>query len=374
MTPRERVQCALNHEQPDRIPMDLGNGVSTLTCGAYARLTRHLGIEHPHGRIGEFKVMVEIDEEILQAMEVDFRSIFLNPRDGWSPVEYPDGTFGDEWGIRYRDVGNYTEMIAQPLSNASLYDLETFPWPDLTDKSRVRGLRQKAREHHERGYAIALGSVGGRIFEQAQWLRGMGRFLEDLALETEFAEALMDRLVRIQIDFFDNILEEIGDILHVVCMGDDLAAQRGLLISPEMYRRLIKPRQAEIYSHVRKLTKAKIMHHSCGAVSPFIPDLIEIGVDILNPVQPLAEGMDREKLKKKFGRNISFWGGVDEQKVLPFGSVQDVAREVNAAVDSLGRGGGYVLSAAHNVQPDVSPENILAMYAACRERRVSPGP
>jgi uroporphyrinogen decarboxylase len=353
--------------------MDLGGGVSTLTYGAYVRLARYLGLEHPKGQVGEFKVMVDIDEEILQSLGVDFRTVFIHPKDGWHPMQYPDGTFGDEWGIRYRDVGNYTEMVGHPLSNASLYDLETFSWPDLTDKSRVRNLRQKALDFYEKGYAIALGSVGGRVFEQAQWLRGMGRFLEDLALDTDFAEALLDKLVHVQIDFFNNVLEEIGDILEVVCMGDDLASQRGLLISPDMYRRLIKPRQAEVYGHVRKLTKAKVMHHSCGAVYPLIGDLIDIGVDILNPVQPLAEGMDREKLKKDFGKRICFWGGVDEQKVLPFGSVNDVAREVNTAVDSLGCGGGYVLSAAHNVQPDVSPENILAMYAACRERRVRSG-
>jgi uroporphyrinogen decarboxylase len=149
-------------------------------------------------------------------------------------------------------------------------------------------------------------------------------------------------------------------------MGDDLATQRGLLISPEMYRRLIRPRQAQVNAHVKKLTRAKIMHHSCGAVTPFIGDLIDIGVDILNPVQPLASGMDREKLKREFGRNICFWGGVDEQKVLPFGSPRAVENEVDAAVESLGRGGGYILSAAHNIQPDVSPENILAMYGRCR--------
>lgn len=353
--------------------MDLGGGVSTLTYGAYVRLAHHLGIQAPRGKIGEFKVMVEIDEEILQALDVDFRSIFLNARNGWQPVVHPDGTFSDEWGIRFRDVGDYTEMVEQPLARASLDDLEKFPWPDLRDKSRVRGLREKAGEYYGKGYAIALGSVGGRIFEQAQWLRGMGNFLEDLLVNVEFAEALMDRLVAMQKDFFDSVLEEIGDLLEVICMGDDLATQRGLMLSPELYRRLIKPRQAAVYGDVKAKCRAKIMHHSCGAVVPFIGDLIEIGVDILNPVQPLAEGMDRGRLKKQFGRNICFWGGVDEQKVLPFGSAADVRREVQEAVESLGRGGGYVLSAAHNMQPDVPPENILAMFAACREQKPRAG-
>ena len=211
--------------------------------------------------------------------------------------------------------------------------------------------------------------MGGRIFEQAQWLRGMGNFLEDLLVNVEFAEALMDRLVAAQKDFFDSVLAEIGDMLEVVCMGDDLATQRGLMISPEVYRRLIKPRQAAVYGHVKAECRAKIMHHSCGAVVPFIGDLIEIGVDILNPVQPLAEGMDRERLKKEFGRNICFWGGIDEQKVLPFGSVADVKTRGAPGGGQPGAGGGYVLSAAHNVQPDVPPQNIVAMFAACREQK-----
>ena len=370
MTPHERVQCALNHEKPDRTPMDLGGGVSTLTYGAYARLVRHLGIGNPQGRVGEFKVMVEIDEPVLESLGVDFRSVFLNPRDGWQPKNFPDGTFDDEWGIRFRDIGDYTEIVGHPLAGATLEDLSSFSWPDLTDKSRVKGLRQKAVAWHERGYALALGSVGGRVFEQAQWLRGMSRFLEDLVLNADFAEALMDRLVVLQKDFFDNVLGEVGDVLEVVCLGDDLATQRGLLISPDMYRRLIKPRQAEVCSRIKARTKAKIMHHSCGAVRPFIGDLIEIGVDILNPVQPLASGMDRAELKKEFGRRVCFWGGVDEQKTLPFGSPGDVRREVHEAIESLGPDGGYVLSPAHNIQPDVSPQNILAMYEACREKRL----
>lgn len=369
MTHRERVQCALNHETPDRTPMDLGGGVSTLTYGAYVPLARHLAVREPRGKIGEFKVMVEIDEEILEALDVDFRSIFLGARDGWTPVVHPDGTFSDEWGIRFRDVGNYTEMVQHPLAGATLADLETFPWPDLRDKSRVRGIRDQAKRFFDRGYAIALGSVGGRIFEQAQWLRGMAAFLEDLLVNVEFAEALMHRLVAIQKDFFDTVLAEIGDMLDVVCMGDDLATQRGLMLSPETYRRLVKPRQEEVNRHVKGKCRAKIMHHSCGAVVPFVEDLVEIGVDILNPVQPLAEGMDRGKLKKRFGKNISFWGGVDEQKALPFGSEAEVRAEVQRAVDSLGRGGGYVLSAAHNIQPDVPPANIVAMFQACRQAK-----
>jgi uroporphyrinogen decarboxylase len=231
----------------------------------------------------------------------------------------------------------------------------------------VTGLKEKAKEYYDRGYAVALGSVGGRILEQAQWLRGLSVFMEDLAINVEFAVALMDKLVALQKDFFCNVLDEVGEYLSVVCMGDDLSTQQSLFMSPQMYRQLIKPRHAELYGFVKERCKARIMHHSCGAVYPLIRDLIEVGVDILNPVQPLARCMDRANIKKEFGKEICFWGGVDEQYVLPFGDIHDVEKEVKLAVSTLGKNGGYILSAAHNIQPDVKAENILTMYKTCRE-------
>ena len=368
MTSRERVKCALNHEKPDRVPTDLGGGVSTLTYGAYARLIDYMGIKEPKGEIGEFKVMVGIDEDILEQLEVDFRHIFMKAPKGWEPKVFDDGTFEDEWGIRFRDVGYYTEMIGHPLQDASIDDLDSFHWPDFTDKSRVEGLREKAESlYNNTDYALAAGSVGGRIFEQAQWLRGMQQFLEDLIINQEFVETLMDKLVEIQKEFFDLYLDAIGEYIEVIVMGDDLGTQDNLLISPKTYRTLIKPRQAEVYSYVKDKTDAKIMHHTCGAAYPFIGDLIEIGVDILNPIQPLAKGMDREKIKRDFGDKLCFWGGIDEQKVLPFGGVQDVINEVKRAIKALNGNGGYILSAAHNIQPDVSPQNIIALFKAAVE-------
>lgn len=370
MTHRERVHVTLAHEEVDRVPCDLGGGVSSLTQGAYERLTRHLGIV-PSGEVGEFKVMKRIDEEILELLDVDFRHVFLRPPLGWEPKVYEDGTFEDEWGIRYKDIGYYTEIVRYPLAHATLEGLETYSWPDFLDSSRVRSLKEETEwlfEHTD--YAIALGSVGGRIIEQSQWLRGIEQFLLDLVANVEFAEALMDKILELQKQFFGLVLSEIGEYLEVVVLGDDLASQDRLLFSPEIYRKLIKPRQYALITFIKERTSAKVMYHSDGAVYPLIPDLLEIGVDILNPVQPQAKGMDMARLKKEFGNRISFWGGIDIQYVLPFGSSEEIRRAVRRAIETLGNGGGYILAPAHNVQPDVPPESIVTMYQEAKNYKL----
>ena len=363
MNSRERVKASLNFEKIDRIPMDLGAGISTLTYEAYANLTKYIGIKNPKGKIGEFKVMEVIDEEILNRLKIDFRHLFMKPPKDWKPKLCNDGTFEDEWGIRFKDVGFYTEMIDPPLKNTTIDDLKNFKWPDFNDSSRVEGLKSRAKWLYKNtDFALATGSVGGRIFEQAQWLRGMQLFLEDLVINKDFAEALMDKLLELQKQFFNLYLGAVGEYIEVICMGDDFATQNSLLISPQLFRKMIKPKLAELYSYVKEKTKAKILHHSCGAVFPLIGDLIEIGVDILNPVQPLAKDMDILKLKKLFGKRICFWGGIDEQKLLPFGELQSIKKEVEYTIDIFGQNGGYILSPAHNIQPDVKPENIIALY------------
>ncbi|MGQ9623729.1 MAG: uroporphyrinogen decarboxylase family protein [Candidatus Caldatribacteriaceae bacterium] len=367
MTPRERVKTALNHEEPDRVPTDLGGGVSSITAVAYQKLIRYLGIPGC-GKVGEFKVMEKLDEELLTLLGVDFRHVFARPPEGWKPETFPDGSFSNEWGIRLKDVGEYTEIVYHPLANATLYDLESFTWPDFSDRSRVRGLKEEVLELYEKTeYAICLGSVGGRILEQCQWLRGMEKFMIDLVANKDFAHALLDKMVELQKQFFANVLSEIGEYVEVVVMGDDLASQDRLLMSPELYREMIKPRQYELFSFVKKLTRAKIMYHSDGAVYPLIGDLVEIGVDILNPLQPLAKGMDLERIKREFGKKLCFWGGIDIQRTLPFGSKEDIIAEVKERLRVLGEGGGYVLAPAHNIQSDIPPENVIALYRAAKE-------
>ena len=207
--------------------------------------------------------------------------------------------------------------------------------------------------------------VGSGVFEQAWILRGLENFLVDLMLNPSFASALMERIADVHIALWDNYLDAVGEYIQVAVVIDDLGTEESLMMSPDTYRRLVKPVQSRVWSHIKSRTDAALFLHSCGAIAPLIPDLIEIGVDIINPVQVSAKGMDPAQLKQRFGDEIVFWGGgCDTQQVLPYGSADDVRNEVATRVAQLSPGGGFVFCQVHNIQPDVPPENIVAMYQA----------
>jgi uroporphyrinogen decarboxylase len=365
MTSRERVRYALNHEQPDRVPIDFGGIVTSFTYGAYNRFVDRFRIVHPKAQIGGFKVMVDTDEEILEMLQVDFRNVFFSPTGAsWSTRVGEDGTIVDCWGIRYCDIGDYYEMREFPLRNATVDDLEKYPWPDFSDPCAYTGLREKAQQLSEHTPYALVGTSAVNILERSQWMRGMGDFMMDMLVNEEFAVALMDKMMELLKQFLDHYLSAVGDFIDVFCMGDDLASQNGLLMSPELYRKIVKPRHAEAYAYIRERTKAKIFHHTCGAVYPLIGDLIDIGLDILNPVQTRAKGMEKERLKREFGDRLCFWGGVDIQHTLPRGTPSEIRKEVLETVQILGKNGGLVLGPSHNVQSDVDPDNLLLMVQA----------
>jgi uroporphyrinogen decarboxylase len=212
---------------------------------------------------------------------------------------------------------------------------------------------------------------GGGAFETAGWLRGLEQFYMDLALDPGLACAIVDRLLEIKLGFLERALAQIGDVLDVVGEGDDLGGQHAPLISPDMYRKLVKPRHRQLFQFIHEHSRAKIMLHSCGSIRPLIPDLIEIGVDILNPVQVSAADMDSADLKREFGRELAFWGGgVETQHVLPFGTPQEVRDDVRRRLDDLMPGGGYVFNPVHNIQAGVPACNIMAMWEAYREHGI----
>jgi len=368
MNPRERVLTTLQHKEPDRVPISLGCAPSSMTPLAYERLKKYLGIKGEDDEIVGEQVVIKFDERILQKFEVDFRCIYLNsPRD-WKGKTYQDGTFTDEWGIRYKRAGDYLEMVDHPLKDATVEDLQTYNWPDPHDSGRTDGVRKRAKELYETtDYAIDSYFIAS-IFEQSWYLRGFERFLTDLVINQEFAEALLDKVLEIQKGFFEEYLKAVGDYIHIVRVFDDLGMQTNLLMNPSLYRKLIKPRHKELYRFIKQRTKAKLLHHSCGAIYPLIGDLIEIGLDILNPMQPKALNMDNpEKLKEKFGEKICFHGGIDIQEILPYGTPKQVREEVKKRIRGFAPGGGYILATAHNIQADVPPENVVAMFEAARK-------
>jgi uroporphyrinogen decarboxylase len=372
---RQRIIRALDHQPTDRPPADLGSTVNTsITRIAYERLRKHLGLPPSSGLryLSRAFQVVAPEEDVLERLHIDTRGLQLNPPDADRSSSLPAGRFQDEWGQIYAPAAGesgeilYFEAVHFPLAGAAaVRDIERFPWPDPIDPGRTRGLREKACSIRESSGCALVGHMGDTgIFQKATMLRGMEQFLVDMLAEPELAEALLWKVHEIQSRKMERYLEEVGEYLDVVGIGDDLAGQSGPLISLDLFRRMVKPLFASYFALVKKKTRARLHLHSCGAVQYYLDDLIEIGVDVINPVQISAAGMDPVFLKKRYGGRICFWGGVDTQELLPRGTPQDVARETRRIAGILGRGGGYVLNPVHNIQPDVPPENIVAMYDA----------
>lgn len=373
MSHRQRILSALNHQEPDRIPLDLGATRSTaLVVECYQRLNCHLGASEAPRIFSRWLNIAHPGQAMLERFDIDTRSLSQGPPDGGPDRSFPDGSYQDEWGVvRSRPPGSlYYDLTRAPFAgDADIPDLARHPWPDPHDPGRVRGLAEAARRlHRETDYAVVLNMPGG-IVHQAQFLRGFEDWFADLVTNQAFAHALMEKLADLWIEMAKNELDAVGEHVDVCFYGDDMAFQDGPMMSMELYRKMIKPYHRRLFAYLKSRTRAKILYHTCGSVVHLIPDLIELGVDALNPVQVSARGMDTRVLKREFGRDLSFWGAVDSQRVLPFGTPEMVTAEVRRRIDDLASGGGYVLCGVHNLQADVSPENLCAMYDTARAYR-----
>jgi len=368
MTHRERVMRALSHQEPDRVPLDLGATRSTsIVVQAYERLNAHLGSSEPPRIFSTWLNIAHPSEAMLARFEIDTRSLSQGAPDNGQDVLLPNDSYRDEWGVvRSRPAGSlYYDLTGPPLAGeVSEADLQAFRWPDPHDPGRTRGLAEAARRlHRETDYAVVLNMSGG-IVHQAQFLRGFEDWFTDLVANQPFCQALMERLADLWIEMARDEFDAVGDHVDICFYGDDMAFQDGPMMSMDLYRKMIKPHHARLFSYIRSRTSAKIVYHTCGSVVHLIPDLIGMGVNALNPVQTSAKGMDTQRLKREFGKDLCFWGAIDTQRVLPFGTPDQVRAEVRRRIEDLAPGGGYVLCAVHNIQADVSPENICAMYEA----------
>jgi len=265
-------------------------------------------------------------------------------------------------------VGWGNRMMNHPLQQIrDIDERDDFNWPDPYAEGRIANVEKTAKILSEKtDYALVAAGIQG-AFERSWYLRGFEEFLRDLIVNPRLACAIMDRVVEVHMGLADVLLSEVGDYIQMYESGDDLGCQTSLLFSPETYRRFVKPRQQKLLKFVKSKTDAKVFFHCCGAIRPLIPDLVEIGVDVLNPIQPRAEGMDARLLKAEFGDRVCFHGGIDIQQTLPQGSIIDVRNEVESKISTLAPGGGYILAPAHIIQPDTPPENILALYETARK-------
>jgi uroporphyrinogen decarboxylase len=373
MTSRERVNMALNHEEPDRIPNDLGgNAATSIGMGAYKELVKYLDLDVDEPKILDTVQQVPaIDKKLMDFLKVDCFPITTNPP-GWWHLEIKDEgdyyTFVDEWGATLKmpkDKGYYFDYWKFPVTS-DINDLKKYKWPDPNDPKRVKNLRNKVLKlYNETDYALCCNPLfGGGIFEHPARIMGMEEFYMLLGGDQKTAEYVLEKFCEIYTQAYINILDEIGDLIQVVIYWDDLAAQNSLLISPDLYRKLVKPREKRLFVEIKKRTKSKLWFHSCGAIYPLIPDLIEIGIDILHPIQVGCDGMgDTAKLKREFGEDLSFWGGACEaQTVLAFGTPKQVRQETKRRISDLKPGGGFIFGPIHNIQTGVPAKNIMAMY------------
>lgn len=373
MNSKERFITALNHEEPDRVPLDLGGWVTTMSIKTYNRLLKKLGIPREGQVFDWLRQNVSPDEDVLERLGVDTRYVHLGEPHSWhfQPQNTDKGLYvTDEWGCGFLMPRSslYYNLIDSPLRDATLDDLDDYPWPDPDDSGYLDGVAQRARQLAEANEFGVIGNFAWETwFERAWKLRAMDRFYMDMVANKDFVHAILDKTLSLHLRLLDNVLKVCGQYLDVIIQGGDLAGQNTTLMSPDTYREFIKPRQEKAVRFIKERTHAKIFWHSCGAVSSLIDDFIEVGIEILNPVQVRAKGMNAEELKKRYGGRIVFWGGVDSQQVLPSGKVKDVEDEVKHLIKHAAPGGGLVVCSVHNIQADVPEENVLALYDAVRK-------
>lgn len=370
MTHRERVIAALNHRESDRVPVDFGGGPATqIHPEAYSRLLAHLGYEEENLQVshrGEGQVVAP-SERVLQQFDADVRGFYTGDPDVSQGYGIDDSSYIDEWGVKWRKSAAMAPYInvfgpLQHIDDPMVADVSAIEWPKPDDPGRVRGLRERVQKlRDETDYAIVL-NLPNCTFALCQRVRGFTEMFEDLLLNPSFATALQERITDVISGIAELALGEVGDLIDAVSTADDLGVQNQSFMSADLYRSQVKPHHARFMDTVHRHTKAPIILHSDGSVYELLPDIIDCGVQVLNPVQVSAGGMDPERLKREFGSDLAFWGGIDTQHVLPFGTASDVELDVRQRTSDLGRGGGYVLASVHNIQAEVPPENIVAMF------------
>jgi len=398
MTPRQRVRAVLDRRTADRVPIDCGGtDVTGLHGLAYNALKAHLGISEGRTRLFNLYMQLAcVEEPVRKRFSADVMRLSLEAQqwktwtlpdgspcevpEGWNPAKLPDGSealLGPDGNPIIKRLGHShwfsptgpTLPFVQTPEDVAKYAqaLKLLDRPAFLDES-LDDLAERARRIHEETDYAVVGAFGAHIFAAAQIIRGMSNFMCDLALNEKMVHALLDTLAESHMEEFERYIERLGPYVDVVAVADDLGAQQGPQIDPRMWRKLVKPYMAKLYKFMKSKMDTKLFLHSCGSVYDFIPDLIEMGVDVLNPVQVSARNMDSAKLKAEFGREIIFWGGgCDTQRVLPRGTVDEVREEVKRRIGDLAPEGGFVFAQVHNTQPGVPPENIVAMFDAALE-------
>jgi len=368
MTHRERVLAAVDRQETDRTPIDFGGTLATtIVPSTYEKLKHHLGETHTTTIGWKRQQLVLPAETILRRFDVDTRPLKLGDYDEGRARTLSAQQMIDHWGTTWsKEAGGHYLNIDGPFyqTEADPDLVDAYTWPDPDDPGLYRGLKKKAEDlHNGTDYAVIL-DLGIGIVTRAQFVRGFMEFLIDMSVYPKFAETLLKKLGEIWIRIARNALQEVGHLVDVVFWGDDYGMQQAPMFRPQHFTDLVKPVNQRMVAAIKELSDARVLLHSCGSIAPMIPDMIDTGIDALNPVQVSADHMDPATLKADFGDRLAFWGGIDTQDILPFRSPAEVGDYVHFIIKTLGKGGGYVLSTVHNIQEQVPPENIVAMFEA----------
>jgi uroporphyrinogen decarboxylase len=378
MNSRERVFKALDFEEADRVPYDMAATTWTgITNTAYQNLLKYTGRppENPNWADVIQQIVIP-SEKILDEMNADARGVFPLTSHNWDVHSklFDAGSYFeyfDEWGFTHHfpKNGYWFSLAKHPMDAVDFSEtgiVERGTWPDAGNPKRFEGMRQKAIGFRDMGKIVFTKGLCAGLFEMHQRVRGMENAMLDPFLFSENSDKLIGKIADLKIEFWDALLNEAGDVVDILGEGDDYGSQQSQLIDPEQFREYYKPHFRRVLKFIMdKAPHVRIMFHSCGNVRPIIPDLIEMGVDILNPVHVTASGMEPRQLKKDFGKDIVFWGGgVDTQKILPLGTPLEVKDNVKRIIEIFAPGGGFVFSTIHNIQAEVPPQNILAFLEA----------
>ena len=377
MNSRERLLKTLNHQEPDRIPFDLAGSTWTgITNGAYQNLLKHLDLPAEEPEWADVIQQIVVPSlPVLEILQVDTRGLRPLTSHNWDVYSRltdagENWEYFDEWNFTHhfpKENGHWFSLVINPMESIpepTETDIVQFNWPNAPDKRRIAGLREQALRFREQGKPVIIKGLCAGVFEMQQRVRGMTNALMDPFMFPDFSDKLIGKIADLKIEFWEMALEELADVVDVVAEGDDYGTQDSQLIDPDHFRIVYKPHMARVIETMRrKAPNAKVMFHSCGNVRPVIPDFVEMGIDILNPVHITATGMEPTQLKKDFGNDIVFWGGgVDTQKILPSGTPAEVSDNVKKNVEALAPGGGYVFATVHKIQSEVPPQNIMAMW------------
>ena len=373
MTSRERVRTTLAHKEPDRVPVILGGSANHLTELRYEMLRDYFGVEDiPRRTLVGYYTTPDYNP-VLDKLDTDFRFLHLRP-----PKTFVSNSltgefqeFTDEWGLTHQLINGHYILHGSPLNeDLTKEKIDKFPWPEAEqDTSRILGLKEEVeRLYHETDYSlVAHRPVYGNLWEYTKWLCGMEKALIITALEPKLFDYLIGKLSEVLDGFYKVFLEVVGPYVDVVEIAEDLGTNQGPIFNPEVYRKHMKPRHKKTIEMIKNYApNAKVLLHCDGAVRKFIPDLIEAGFDILNPIEGHLPGMAPEGLKKDFGKDLVFQGGVDIKNVLNHGSIEEVNQEVKLRIRQMGANGGYILAPAHNFGNDIPLENMLAFFTAAK--------